>query len=62
VRVERGARVRQAVLGAGVHVSGGELIENAAVVRAEIIEGAKRPDKGLVGERRGTNFVVPLPQ
>jgi len=62
VRVERGARVRQAVLGAGVHVPGGELIENAAVVRAEIIEGAKRPDKGLVGERRGANFVVPLPQ
>ena len=62
VRVERGARVRRAVLGAGVHVPGGELIENAAVVRAEIIEGAKRPDKGLVGERRGANFVVPLPQ
>lgn len=59
-RVERGARVRRAVLGAGVRVAAGEVIEDAAVVRAELVEGEERPPKALAGEVRGANFVVPL--
>ena len=62
VRVEAGAGVRRAVLGAGVRVRDGETIEDAAVVRAELIEGEARPAKALAGEVRGDNFVVPLPR
>lgn len=62
VRVSEGATVRGAVLGAGVVVGRGELIENAAVVRAELVAGVERPEKGLRGEVRGSNFVAPLPQ
>ncbi|MCA1592702.1 MAG: NDP-sugar synthase, partial [Acidobacteria bacterium] len=62
VRVETGARVRHAILGAGVVVPSGEIIESAAVVRAELLTGAERPPKGLKGEVRGANFVAPLPQ
>jgi NDP-sugar pyrophosphorylase family protein len=62
VTVEAGARVRRAVLGDGVRVRAGETIENAAVVRRELIEGAERPAKALAGEVRGDNFVVSLSQ
>ena len=62
VMVERGARVRRAVLGAGVRVRAGETIENAAVVRADLVRGVERPPKGLAGEVRGENFVAPLPE
>lgn len=61
-RVEPGGRVRRAVLGEGVVVKSGETIEDAAVVRAELVEGVERPPKGLEGEVRGTNFVAPLPR
>jgi NDP-sugar pyrophosphorylase family protein len=59
-RVERGARVRRAVLGAGVRVAAGEVLEDAAVVRAELVAGEEPPPKALAGEVRGANFVVPL--
>jgi NDP-sugar pyrophosphorylase family protein len=62
VRVEEDARVRRAVLGDGVVVSSGETIENAAVVRAELVRDATPPPKALKGEFRGSNFVVPLSQ
>ena len=62
VRVEAGARVRRAVLGADVHVGGGEVFEDVAVVRAEIVREEERPEKALTGEVRGANFVVPLPR
>ncbi|HKG12450.1 MAG TPA: NDP-sugar synthase [Pyrinomonadaceae bacterium] len=62
VRVEAGARVRRSVLGAGVRVPRGEVFENVAVVRAELAEGEERPDKGLPGEVRGSNFVAPIPE
>lgn len=62
VCVEEGARVRRVVLGDGVRVSSGETIENAAVVRAELVRGATPPPKALKGEFRGSNFVVPLSQ
>jgi NDP-sugar pyrophosphorylase family protein len=62
VRVEAGARVRRSVLGAGVRVRPGEVFENVAVVRAELVEGEERPEKGLRGEVRGSNFVAPIPE
>ncbi|HEY0077685.1 MAG TPA: NDP-sugar synthase [Pyrinomonadaceae bacterium] len=62
VKIRSGARVRRAVLGAGVEVSEGEVLENVAVVRAELMEGEERPPKALAGEVRGRNFVVPLPE
>jgi mannose-1-phosphate guanylyltransferase/phosphomannomutase len=62
VHVEDGARVRRAVLGDGVRIISGESIENAAVVRAELVRGESPPPKALKGEFRGSNFVVPLSQ
>lgn len=62
VRVEAGARVHRSVLGAGVRVRPGEVFENVAVVRAELVEGEERPEKGLSGEVRGSNFVAPIPE
>ena len=62
VAVRRGARVRRAVLGAGVVVPEGETYEEVAVVRAELAAGEERPEKGLAGEVRGPNFVAPLPR
>jgi NDP-sugar pyrophosphorylase family protein len=61
VRVASGARVRRSILGAGVEVGRGEVFENAVVVRAEIVRGVERPQKGLRGEFHGSNFVAPIP-
>lgn len=62
VRVARGARVSRSVLGAGVRVGPFEVFDNVAVVRAELARGAERPEKGLEGEFRGSNFVAPIPE
>jgi NDP-sugar pyrophosphorylase family protein len=62
VRVGKGAKVRRAILGAGVTVAPDERIENVAVVRAELVRGSERPPKGLGGEFQGSNFVAPLAQ
>jgi NDP-sugar pyrophosphorylase family protein len=60
VSVGAGAAVHRCVLGDGVTVPSGEHLENAIVVRRELVEGKKRPDKALPGDFRGENFVVPL--
>lgn len=60
VTVEAGARVTRAILGDNVRVCKDDVIDNAAVVRASLIEGKPRPPKALKGEIRGDNFVVPL--
>jgi NDP-sugar pyrophosphorylase family protein len=62
VHVAAGAQVRRAVLGAGVRILADELIEDAAVVRAELVRGVERPAKGLAGTIQGENFVAPLAQ
>jgi NDP-sugar pyrophosphorylase family protein len=62
VRVARGARVSRSVLGAGVSVGPGEVLDNVAVVRADLARGVERPEKGLRGEFRGSNFVAPIPE
>ena len=60
VVVEKGARVRHAVLGDNVRIRAGEVIENAAVVGASLVQGKTPPAKALKGQFRGDNFVVPL--
>ena len=60
VVIESGARVRRAVLGDNVRINAGEVIENAAVVCASLVQGKTPPPKALKGEFRGDNFVVPL--
>lgn len=60
VVVEDGARVSRAVLGDNVIVGAGEVIENAAVVRASLVRGTSAPPKALKGAFQGHNFVVPL--
>jgi NDP-sugar pyrophosphorylase family protein len=62
VNVARGAHVRRSVLGAGVRVGPGEVFDNVAVVSAELARGVERPEKGLRGEFRGSNFVAPIPE
>lgn len=62
VTVEAGARVSRAILGDGVRIGAGETIENAAVVRAELVREGTPPPKALKGKVSGDNFVVPLPQ
>ena len=60
VTVEAGARVKRAILADQVRVSAGEVIEDAAVVPASLVQGTTPPPKALKGEVRGQNFVVPL--
>jgi NDP-sugar pyrophosphorylase family protein len=62
VIVERGARVRRAILGDGVRVRTGVEVEDAAVVRAELVAGVTPPAKAPKGYLRGDTFVVPLSQ
>ena len=62
VSVGPDARVRRAVLGDGVRILPGEQVEDAVVVRAEIIAGQKVPAKALKGQIKGDNFVVCLSQ
>jgi NDP-sugar pyrophosphorylase family protein len=61
VTVDEGARLRRVILGDGVHIASGEVFENAALVRAELVAGVEPPAKALRGEVQGANFVVPLP-
>lgn len=62
VTIDAGARVRRAVLGDGVRVAADEPVEDAVVVRAELVAGLPPPAKALKGHVRGENFVVPLSQ
>jgi NDP-sugar pyrophosphorylase family protein len=60
VVVEAGANLHQVVLADGVQIGSGETIENAVVVQAQLVAGKARPEKSLVGELHGNNFVVPV--
>jgi len=60
VVLESGTRVTRAVLGDNVKIGAGEIVEDAAVVRASLVRGKTPPPKALKGEFRGDNFVVPL--
>lgn len=60
VVVANGARVRRAVLGDDVKIGAHEVVEDAAVVCASLVQGKIPPAKALKGKFRGDNFVVPL--
>ncbi|HET8781761.1 MAG TPA: hypothetical protein VFM63_05065, partial [Pyrinomonadaceae bacterium] len=60
VRIGDRALVNRCVLGDDVTVPADEVIENSIVVRRDLVEGKKRPEKSLPGDFRGENFVVPL--
>lgn len=60
VEVGDGAVVNRCVLADKVTIPAGERIENSIVVRRDLVEGKKRPEKALTGDFRGENFVVPL--
>ncbi len=62
VTVAKGARVRRAVLGDRVRIPAAEQVEDAVVVRAELVSGMTPPEKALKGHVKGENFVVPLSQ
>jgi len=62
VVIEAGAKVRRAIIGDRVHIRQGEVIEDAVVVRADLVAGKKVPAKALKGEVVGDNFVVSLSQ
>ena len=62
VTVEKGAYVWRAILGDGVRVLAGERIEDAVMVRAELVSGKTPPAKALKGYFKGNNFVVSLSQ
>ena len=60
VSVGAGARVDRCVLADNVTIPANEIIENAVIVRRDLVDGKKRPEKALPGDFRGENFVVPL--
>lgn len=60
VIIESGAKVNHAVLADNVVIGAGEIVEDAAVVCAELVRGKTSPPKALKGEFKGNNFVVPL--
>lgn len=62
VTIEPDARVRRSVLGDGVSIRTGESIQDAIIVRTEIVAGKKVPAKALKGRVEGDNFVVCLSQ
>jgi NDP-sugar pyrophosphorylase family protein len=62
VTVEAGASLNRTILGDRVKISRGEVINDAAVVRASLISRSSPRAKALKGELRGDNFVVPLAQ
>ena len=62
VVIDAGAKVRRAIIGDRVHIRHGEVIEEAVVVRADLVAGKKVPAKALKGEVVGDNFVVSLSQ
>jgi len=61
VNVGSKARVSHCVLGDGVRLSEEEGIENAVVVRRELVEGKITPEKAARnGYLQGENFIMPL--
>ena len=62
VTVAAGATVAGSVLGDGVKIKSGESIQDAVVVRADLVAGRKVPAKALPGQIKGENFVVSLSQ
>jgi len=62
VTIEGEARLRRVVAGDGVRVPAHAELENAVVVRADVLQGLTPPAKALKGTLEGDNFVVYLSQ
>jgi len=62
VIIDAGANVRRAIIGDRVRIRQGEVIEDAVVVRADLVAGKKVPAKALKGKVISDNFVVSLSQ
>lgn len=63
VSIADGASVFRTILGDGVKIGAGEMFENAAIVRAEMLANcAEIPEKALEGRIVGENYVVPFNQ
>ena len=63
VTIEDDALVTKTIIGDGVKIRSGEHFENAAIVRAEMLEHCETiPEKALKGFLQGENYVVPLNQ
>lgn len=62
VTIAGGARLNRVILADGVKIGSNEMYENAAIVRAEMLENVEIPDKALPGYIKGGNFVVPFGQ
>lgn len=62
VTIESDTRITRSIIGDGVSIKAKEIIENAVVVRADLIKGEVIPSKALKGEMIGENFIVPLQQ
>jgi NDP-sugar pyrophosphorylase family protein len=62
VVVDDNTRVKRAVIGDGVHLRSGQSVEDAVVVRGDLVSGKETPAKALKGELKGDDFVVSLLQ
>lgn len=62
VVIEPNARIGRAVLGDGVRIPAGEIVNDSVVVRKSLVQGTSPPPKALKGVVKGDNFVVSLSQ
>ncbi len=60
VRVERGARLRECIVGDEVIIPAGADFKRAAIVPAQLAAASLRPEKAIPGEVVGDNLVVPF--
>ncbi len=63
VSIGDNAKISNTIIADGVKINAGEIFENAAIVRAEMLSQCEEiPEKALKGYRSGDNYVVPLNQ
>jgi NDP-sugar pyrophosphorylase family protein len=61
VSVGAGASLYRTIVADGVHIPSGENIENAAIVKAEMVRSCEDiPEKAMKGYIQGDNYIVPL--
>ncbi len=61
VTVGEGATLYRVIVADGVTIEPGEIFENAAIVRADMVRSCKEiPEKALRGYIQGDNYIVPL--
>ncbi len=60
VRVERGARLRECIVGDEVIIPAGADFRHAAIVPAQLAAASPRPERAIPGEVVGDNLVVPF--